>query len=200
MASDGTAKAVTPTPIQPASGWSLIAGAIFGGVTLLGFFLFAFLAGTSGTGFVCNSFELLAAVFSLGAALSAGFIGGGARAQGSPTSAFAFGVGGGVAVLLISFVAFSYFKPKNCETFAMPIGGSLEVANQQLAALDTALASAYQFASGARDNSSDAPTCSSHGATAMGFVQSSQQAAAAIRQQLAQIAARLPPPTPAPTP
>jgi hypothetical protein len=54
---------------------------VFGAIVLIGLFAFAFLAG-SYLPFICNSFKLLTAVFSLGAALSASLLSAGASVQG----------------------------------------------------------------------------------------------------------------------
>ncbi len=106
-------------PIPPPAPWAMILGAVFGGLTLAGLFVFAFLAAKDAS-FVCNSFTLLAPIFALGAALSAGFLGGAAAAGGqfgdaAQTHTMKFSVGGGVAVLFIAFVAFQYFKPTTTE-------------------------------------------------------------------------------------
>lgn len=115
-------------PIGPVTTWVMILGAIFGAITLIGLFVFAYLASQS-FDFICNSVLLLAAVFALGAALSAGFIGGAASATGqlgnaARNNSFAFSVGGGVAVLIIVFFAVQYFRPTGCEQ-RMLIHGSL---------------------------------------------------------------------------
>jgi hypothetical protein len=108
-----------PMPIPPPAPWAMILGAVFGGLTLAGLFVFAFMAAKDAS-FVCNSFTLLAPIFALGAALSAGFIGGAAAAGGqlgdaAQTHTMKFSVGGGVAVLFIAFVGFQYFKPTTTE-------------------------------------------------------------------------------------
>ncbi len=117
-----------PTPIGPVTTWVMILGAIFGAITLIGLFVFAYLASQS-PDFICNSVLLLAAVFALGAALSAGFIGGAASATGqfgntARNNSFVFSVGGGVAVLIIVFFAVQYFRPTGCEQRTL-IHGSL---------------------------------------------------------------------------
>ena len=96
----------------------MIVGAVFGAATLLGLFIFAYLAATN-PDFVCNSFVLLAAIFALGCALSAGFIGGAAAATGQLRSRAAnnvlqYSVGGGVAILVIVFIIFQFLKPPHC--------------------------------------------------------------------------------------
>jgi hypothetical protein len=111
-----------PTRIGPAPTWIIALGAVFGAITLLGLFAFAFLAGTR-PDFVCNSFTILATVFALGAALSAGFIGGAASIAGNlgasaKNNALAFSAGGGIAVLFIAFYAFQQFQPSACEARA----------------------------------------------------------------------------------
>jgi hypothetical protein len=118
-----------PTPIGPVATWVMILGAVFGAITLIGLFVFAYLAAQS-PDFICNSVLLLAAVFALGAALSAGFIGGAASATGqlgnrAKNNSFVFSVGGGVAVLIIVFFAVQYFRPTGCEQTTL-IRGSLE--------------------------------------------------------------------------
>jgi hypothetical protein len=103
-----------PSPTNPS--WVIIVGAGFGAIVLVGLLVFAFLAGTSYKGFICDSFQLLAAVFAFGAALSAAFMGGGAAAQGQLGStgqrfSLIYGVGGGAALFVITFVLFSSFPP-----------------------------------------------------------------------------------------
>jgi len=95
-------------------------GAIFGGVTLIGFFIFAFIAGTGYANFICSTFQLLAAVFAFGAALAVTFMGGGAAARGqfgnqAQSYALVFGLGGGAAFFVITFIMFSIFRPE-CKT------------------------------------------------------------------------------------
>jgi hypothetical protein len=112
-------QAPDPVPVGPYPVWAMIIGAIFGGVTLLFLFGFAFLAGTGYSKFICDSFQLLAAAFALGTAFSAAFLGGGAAAQGSfgnaaQNKSLVFSVAGGIAVVVISFFVFSSLQPKNC--------------------------------------------------------------------------------------
>jgi hypothetical protein len=105
----------TPAPINGPP-WVIILGSVFGGITLLGLFVFGYLA-SANPQFVCNSFVLLNAIFAFGAGLSAAFIGGGAAATGqiggAPGAAktLVFSVGGGVAVFFIAFFAFQLLKP-----------------------------------------------------------------------------------------
>lgn len=104
---------IGPTPF-----WAMIVGSVFGAVTLLGLFFFAYLAGSSPK-FVCNTFVLLAAIFSLGCALSAGFIGGAAAANGQLGAAASnnvlnYSLGGGVSVLVIVFLIFQILTPSDC--------------------------------------------------------------------------------------
>jgi hypothetical protein len=110
-----------PAPMQvgPTQLWAAICGAIFGGVTLAGFFVIAFVAGNNPE-FVCNGYTPLAAVFAFGAALSAGFIGGAAALAGNLGStarnnALTFSAGGGIAVLFIGFLAFIHYKGDVCK-------------------------------------------------------------------------------------
>lgn len=108
-----------PIPIGPAPTWVHVLGAVFGGITLVGLFVLAFFA-SKDPKFICNSFSLLAAVFALGAALSAGFIGGAAAITGNfgstaKNNALAYSAGGGVAVLILAFWGFSYFKGDDCD-------------------------------------------------------------------------------------
>jgi hypothetical protein len=112
--------APTPVEIRTSPDWIMVVGAGFGGITLIGLFVFAFLAGTAYKGFICDSFRLLAAVFAFGAGLSAAFMGGRAAAQGQLGAAgerfsFAYALGGGVAFFVITFLLFSHFPPDNCE-------------------------------------------------------------------------------------
>jgi hypothetical protein len=107
-----------PVPIASAPSWVTALGGVFGGITLVGLFVLAFFA-SKDPNFICNAFSLLAAVFSLGAALSAGFIGGAAAVTGSfgsaaQKNALLFSAGGGVAVLILAFLGFNYFKGNNC--------------------------------------------------------------------------------------
>ncbi|MBY0296538.1 MAG: hypothetical protein K2X71_10930 [Methylobacterium sp.] len=114
------AKPTPPVPSpMPAGGpggtWAIIVGAIFGAITLMGLFIFAYLAAQN-PNFICSTFTLLAPIFALGCALSAGFIGGAAAANGNLGAAaqnntIAFTAGGGIAVLFIAFFAFQSFKP-----------------------------------------------------------------------------------------
>lgn len=57
-------------------------GAIFGAITLIAFFAFAFVGGFYPT-FVCNAMLPMGGAFALGCALSAAFLGGRAAADGS---------------------------------------------------------------------------------------------------------------------
>jgi hypothetical protein len=101
-------------PTNPS--WVIIVGACFGAIVLIGLLVFAFLTGTNYKGFICDSFQLLAAVFAFGAALPASFMGGGAAAQGQLGTtgqrfSLIYAVGGGVAFFVITFVLFSFFPP-----------------------------------------------------------------------------------------
>jgi hypothetical protein len=103
-------------PMQTNPPWVIIIGAVFGVIVLVGFFIFAFLAGTGNQGFICNSFELLAALFSFGAGLSGAFMGGGAAARGQlgdkgQRFSLVYGLGGGVAFFAITFLLFHLFPP-----------------------------------------------------------------------------------------
>jgi hypothetical protein len=105
-------------PIGPNATWVMVLGSVFGAITLLGLFGFAFLAGFNRE-FICNSFTLLAAVFSLGIGLSAAFIGGAAIASGqfgeaAKNNSLKFSAGGGIAAVFIAFWIFQYFQPTNC--------------------------------------------------------------------------------------
>lgn len=120
---------IVPVPTNPS--WVIIAGPGFGAIALIGLFVFAFLAGTSYKGFICDSFQLLAAVFAFGAASSAAFMGGGAAAQGQLGStgqqfSFLYGVGGGVAFFVITFVLFSSFPP-TCAPALVKFQGDVEI-------------------------------------------------------------------------
>src|SRR5690348_8928028 len=80
--------------------WIIIVGALFGMITLVGLFAFAYLSATNPLFCSRFSFQLLAGGFSLGAALAGGFIGGGAGAQRRPGGSgfnLAFGLTGGAA-------------------------------------------------------------------------------------------------------
>jgi TolA-binding protein len=107
-----------PMPVGTASTWVTVACGVFGALTLLAFFAFALISGKDPK-FICNAFTMLAAVFALGTALSAGFIGGAAAVSGNLGSmarenALIFSAGGGIAVLFISFWAFQSFKGDEC--------------------------------------------------------------------------------------
>jgi hypothetical protein len=104
---------IGPTPF-----WASVLAAVFGGITLIGMIGFAFLAAIKPSA-VCDGFTPLAAVFALGVALSAGFIGGAASLTSSlndiaKRAAVAFSAGGGIAVLFIAFWVFQHFKPEGC--------------------------------------------------------------------------------------
>jgi hypothetical protein len=119
-----------PVPIASAPTWVNVLGAIFGGTTLLAFFVFAFVSGKD-PAFACNAFTMLAAAFAFGAALAASFIGGAAAINGSLGSAarnnaILFSAGGGIAVLFIAFWAFHYFKDDRC-----PLLSDIEKYKQQ---------------------------------------------------------------------
>jgi hypothetical protein len=115
-----------PAPIGPSPPWVMIIGAFFGGLTLIGLFVFAYLA-SKDPAFICNAFAILAAIFALGVSLSASFIGGAAAVNGSfgstaKENAIAFSAGGGIAVLFIALWAFnSYFKDGVCKSFQTKI-------------------------------------------------------------------------------
>lgn len=114
--------AIPPRParIGPNPLWVNITGAIFGGITLIGFFVFAYWTNTNPT-FVCSAFLPIAVIFSLGAALSASFIGGAAAINGTfgtagQNNVLAFSAGGGIAVLFIAlYVMNAYFKEDACK-------------------------------------------------------------------------------------
>jgi hypothetical protein len=98
--------------------WVLVVGAVFGAVTLVGFFVFAYLAATAPE-IVCNSYNLLAPVFSLGVGLSSAFLGGAAAVNGKIkvlgiSSPVAVAMSGGIAALAIAFILFNNFAPDNC--------------------------------------------------------------------------------------
>ena len=116
--SAGLANIPSVVPIGPTPQWAMIVGSIFGAITLLGLFLFAYLAANNQS-FICNSFALLAAIFALGSALSASFIGGAAAASGqlgtaAQNNVLRYSLGGGVSVLVIVFLVFQVLKPNNC--------------------------------------------------------------------------------------
>src|ERR1700722_8852396 len=103
MVNEVAADVPPPIPIEPSSKWIPVAGAIFGGVTLLGLLVLVRIASNDAT-FVCRTFLLLAMLFSLGSALAAGYIGGAAAFQGkfgeiSEKQAIIITAGGGIGVL-----------------------------------------------------------------------------------------------------
>jgi hypothetical protein len=155
-----------PNLVHSKAGWPVVVGAVFGAITLAGLFGFAFLAGTSSPQFICRSFQLLASVFALGAALSAAFIGGGATATSTAPFSLVISVGGGVAVLFIAFFSFNYFAPKSCayetELAAKQYSsalGQLQQARDLADPISKALGDAVTWASNAKTNKSDVDTC-----------------------------------------
>jgi hypothetical protein len=104
-------------PIGPAPPWAAFSGAIFGGMTLAGLFVFAFIAGRE-PDFICNSFTLLAAIFAFGSALAAVFVGGAAGVSGNipvlRDNVVAFSAVGGIAVFFIAFLIFQSFEQRVC--------------------------------------------------------------------------------------
>lgn len=148
------------------AGWPVVVGAVFGAITLAGLFGFAFLAGTSSPQFICRSFQLLAGVFALGAALSAAFIGGGATATNSSPFPIVFSVGGGVAVLFIAFFSFNHFAPKSC-AYASKLSekqyssalSQLQQARDLADPISKSLGDIITWASNAKTNTSDNRTC-----------------------------------------
>lgn len=110
-----------PKPVPIASNlatWNIIVGALFGLLTLMALFAFAFLSAIYPQ--ICSKFQfqLLAGGFALGAALAGGFIGGGAGAQGKAGGAgfdLFFGLTGGAALLIVTFALFSIFGPQGCD-------------------------------------------------------------------------------------
>jgi hypothetical protein len=156
----------SPTPIAvPSSAWPVVVGAIFGGITLVGLFFFIYVAGVSEKQFVCRSFPILAAAFSLGAALSAVFLGGAAAAQGKAAGpiSFSFGVGGGVAVLVICFLIFSYFRPACSDNVGAQLRSLISGALTSATGMETTLHNAANFSQAAADNFSDSKTCAERG-------------------------------------
>lgn len=138
-------KVPVPIPIDSPPNWVAALGAFFGGTTLVGFFIFAFIAGNN-PDFICNAFGLLAAVFAFGAALAAAFLGGaaaisgnlGSRAREAP---LAFSAGGGVAVLFIALALFHSFKGDTCDSRLRGLEQKLKGAQEKLeAALDNTAA------------------------------------------------------------
>ncbi len=106
---------VVPEPIRNGSDRVMMIGAGFGAIVLIGFFVIVYLAANNER-FICNTFLPLAAIFAFGAALSGAFMGGSAAAQGKFGGAgerfsFAFGLGGGAAFFVITFLLFTHFRP-----------------------------------------------------------------------------------------
>jgi hypothetical protein len=130
------ARSPTPMPIEPtAANWASILAAVFGGITLAGMFAFAFLASIKPT-FMCDSFTLLASVFALGVALSAGFIGGAASLTSNlndvvKKTGMVVSAGGGIAVLFIAFWLFEHFKPDACS-----LSGTVKTLNEAISKKD----------------------------------------------------------------
>jgi len=114
MAQDHPRRAQTAPIHNPE--WLLKAGFGFGAFSLLTLIGLTVLAGTVFPYFICNSFTLLAAFFAFAAALSGAFIGGGAAAQGkfgyaAINQSIEFSVGGGAALLVITFLLFLAYRP-----------------------------------------------------------------------------------------
>lgn len=112
-------KPVAAGAVGNTSTWVMITGAFFGGLTLLGFMAFAYLAADN-RNFLCNSYDLLAPVFALGTGLASAFLGGAAVVKGKfniagLTSPIAVGLGGGIAATLVSFFVFNHNSP-NCSS------------------------------------------------------------------------------------
>jgi hypothetical protein len=183
-----------------AATWVMVVGAIFGGITLLGLFAFAFVAGTQQPQFICSSFELLAGVFAFGAALSASFLGGGAAAKGTSAPGgpitFAFAAGGGIAVLLIAFFAFNMFRPKSCDiersnqaavadAFVQQTENAIKrvlAVERMIEPLKSDLKTAYTNASNAKD--SGASTCSNHASDAMKIILTAEDKVNAVEVEV----------------
>ncbi|TPI25119.1 hypothetical protein FJ414_30905 [Mesorhizobium sp. B3-1-6] len=186
---------IAPAPVRENSNSkSWIVGAIFGAITLLGLFTFAYLAGTSDQQFICKSFQLLAAVFSLGASLTAVFLGGAAAAEGGINGGFSirFGLTGGVAVLVIMFVIFSYFQPTCSTTLSGDIRTRITNALTTIGSIQDNLGNASKYAQAAADNYSDSKTCAQHGGEAKGFVMSAATGTQSVQADLTQALGQLP--------
>jgi hypothetical protein len=106
-----------PGPVGLSQMWASIVGAVFGGITLVGLFAFALIAGREPQ-FICNSFTLLGSIFAFGAALAAGFMGGAAGVSGRipflKDNVVAFSAVGGIAVFFIAFLIFQSFDERVC--------------------------------------------------------------------------------------
>lgn len=93
--------------------WAIVAGFVTAAVTLL-FFMGLVFAAIFGHQVPCGSRFIVVIIFALSAAMAASFLGGSAAARGhiplggARAHPVAFGVGGGIAVLLIVTVLGSY--------------------------------------------------------------------------------------------
>lgn len=158
-----------------APSWLLAVGAMFAALTLIGLFGFAFVAGTASPLFICNSFQLLAAVFALGVGLSAAFIGGAAVSRGdiglTGGASVVFSLGGGVATLFLAFFAFSFFKPADCPPRGIaPAVERLQDSLRRIQLAQEANGLSQGLVQAAKENSSDARSCSGHANSALATI------------------------------
>lgn len=104
----------TPTgPMPEGPTWRLAVGAFFGGIVLIGFFVFAYLSAYDGAQVVCNALFPLTVAFSLGTALSGAFIGGEIGVQ-SNRNEYTFGAVGGIAALIVVFLLTTQASSRFC--------------------------------------------------------------------------------------
>jgi hypothetical protein len=121
VSAPGSGGETTPQSPPNPPGWVLIVAAVFGGTALLALIGFALLSGTTHPDFVCNTYPILTLFFALACGLSVFFLGGNALARGILGDAaknrnITFSAVGGVAVLLIVFMAMQWFPPQNCKS------------------------------------------------------------------------------------
>jgi hypothetical protein len=104
------------TPSAKFPSWAPIAGAIFGGVTLV-FFMALVVAGVMGYQIAQGSTFALNAILALGVALAAAFLGGDAAAKGNlpipllQDRPVEFAIGGGLAAFVIIFLIANALNP-----------------------------------------------------------------------------------------
>ncbi|MEM7241238.1 MAG: hypothetical protein AAF429_03535 [Pseudomonadota bacterium] len=114
------ARSPNPRPM-PNARWMKVVGVIFATIILVFFLVLGGYAAISpgSVVFDCVTFSFLAVAFAIGGAASASFLGGGAAIDGdlgvsAKSKPLRISLYGGVAVLIIVFVAFFALKPADC--------------------------------------------------------------------------------------
>lgn len=101
--------------------WVVIAGAVFGGLTLL-FFMLLIVMSVFGLEVPCDSRFLVVVVIAFGVALSITFLGGAVAARGSvplpfiSRHPFTFSASGGIAAFIVVLTLSNSLFSKNCES------------------------------------------------------------------------------------